>query len=272
MVARAPELDADVVFLDLEDSVPAAEKGPTAHAAVRRAVAGEWRARTRALRVNPVGSAWCLSDLRCAVSCEGGVEVVIVPKVEDAGQVAFVCHALDALEMEAGVPRGTVGVEVQIESVTALVRVGEIAAAPLRVEALVYGPGDFAASLGAPRTMVGESVAVADPAEHALFAIALAARAAGMQCLDGPYGDVSDMDGLRRSAARARALGVDGKWSIHPDQIPLITQAFTPTDADVARARRILGALQDAAAARMGSEMVDEATRRLAEGVLRRAG
>lgn len=272
MTARAPDLAADLVFLDLEDSVPVAEKGASAHAAVRAAFPGVWTARTRGLRVNPVGSPWCLADLRCAVACHGDVEVVIVPKVEDPGQVAFICHALDALEMEAGLPRGGIGVELQIESATALSRVAAIAAAPERVEALVYGPGDFVASLGAPQTMIGQQGGAADPSDHALFTIAVAARAAGLQSVDGPYGDVGDVDGLRRSAARASALGYDGKWSIHPDQIPVITTAFTPAEADIARARAILDALEGAAAARMGSEMVDEATRRLAEGILRRAG
>lgn len=274
MTARAPGLDADVVFLDLEDSVPAAEKGPEAHEAVRAALAGAaWTARSRGVRVNPVGTPWCLADLRCAVACGDAVDLVVVPKVEDPGHVAFVCHALDALEMEAGRPVGALGVELQIESAAALAGVTGIAAsAPARVEALVFGPGDFAASLGAPQTMVGERTTVADPADHALFLVAVAARAHGLQCVDGPYGDVGDPDGLRRSAERARALGFDGKWSVHPGQIAVLNDVFRPSAAEVERARAILAALAGGAAARMGGEMVDEATRRLAEGVLRRAG
>ncbi len=275
MVARAAHIEADVVFLDLEDSVPAAEKGAGARAALAAALTGPWAAPTRGVRVNPVGSPWCLGDLTAVVATAGEVvDVVIVPKVEDPGQVAFVCHLLDALEDEHGLPRGRIGVEVQIESARALSGVERIArACPPRVEALVHGPGDLAASLGAPQTMVGEvsDGGAWDPGSHALFSLVVAGRAHGLQVVDGPYGDVSDEPGLRRAAARARALGCDGKWSVHPLQVPILNTAFAASDEEVRRAREILEALGDGAAARMGGEMVDEATRRLAEAVLRRA-
>jgi len=168
-----------------------------------------------------------------------------------------------------------VGVELQIESAGALLRVADIAAsAPERVEALVFGPGDFAASLGAPQTMVGQLPPDAgpDPAGVALFGMVVAARAHGLQAVDGPYGAIGDVAGLRRSALRARALGCDGKWSIHPDQITVLQEVFTAPAEDVARARAILEALEGRGAAAVAGEMVDEATRRLAEAVLRRAG
>lgn len=273
MVEKARGLATDEVFLDMEDAVPPGERGAAARDAVVAALAAPFAARTVAVRVNAVGTPWCLGDLAAVVPARP--DVVLVPKVEDAGHVAFVCHLLDALEAEHGMDPGVVGVELQIESAGALVRAGEIAAAcPARVEALVFGPGDFAASLGAPQTMVGElpGEGAPDPAAMALFAMVVAARAHGLQAVDGPYGDIGDPEGLARSAARARALGCDGKWSIHPSQIPVLEAAFTASPGEVERARAILAAVGDGGAARLAGEMVDDATRRLAEAVLRRAG
>lgn len=273
MVEKARELPADLVFLDMEDAVPPGERGGPARDAVVAALRAPFAASTVAVRVNAVGTPWCLDDLRAVVPARP--DVVLVPKVEDPGQVAFVCHLIDALEAAAGSAPGTVGVELQIESAGALARVVDIAAAcPPRVEALVFGPGDFAASLGAPQTLVGElpGPGEPDPAGMALFGMVVAARAHGLQAVDGPYGDIGDADGLRRSAARARALGCDGKWSIHPSQIPVLNETFTASPAEVDRARAILAALGDGGAARLEGEMVDDATRRLAEAVLRRAG
>jgi citrate lyase subunit beta/citryl-CoA lyase len=276
MVARAVRLPADMVFVDMEDSVAAADRGEPARAAARAALDRDFAAPTVGLRVNPPDSPWCLRDLTEVVGpMAHRLDVVLVPKVEDPGDVAFVCRVVDALEEEAGLERCRIGVEVQIESPHALLRAPAIGAAcPPRVEAFVFGPGDFAASLGAPQTMVGEVGEDGgwDPGAHALFAMVAAARAHGLQAVDGPWGSPDDADGLRRAARRALALGCDGKWSIHPDQIPVLHEVFTPGAAEVARAHRILDALRGVGAARMGGEMVDEATRRLAEGVLRRAG
>jgi citrate lyase subunit beta / citryl-CoA lyase len=274
MVARAAAIAADLVFLDMEDSVPPHEKGPPAYAALD-ALTGGWAAPTRGVRVNPVGSPWCLGDLEAVAGCGSHIDVILVPKIDEPGQVAYVCHLLDALEDRHGLEPGGIGVEVQIESARALLGAAAIAAAcPPRVEALVFGPGDFAASLGAPQTMIGEvgDDLAADVGTHALFAMVVAARAHGLQAVDGPFGDLSDPDGLRRSAARARSLGCDGKWSVHPDQVPVLNAVFSAGEDEVRRAREILAALEGAGAARMGGEMVDEATRRLAEAVLRRAG
>jgi citrate lyase subunit beta/citryl-CoA lyase len=276
MVARAGGLAADLVFLDMEDSVAAADRGDPARAAARAALDRPYAAPSVGLRVNPPESPWCLRDLtEVAGPLAHRLDVVLVPKVEDPGDVAFVCRVLDTLEEEAGVAPGRIGVEVQIESPRALLRAPDIGAAcPPRVEAFVFGPGDFAASLGAPQTTVGELGEDGgwDPGAHALFGMVAAARAHGLQAVDGPWGVPDDAEGLRRAARRALALGCDGKWSIHPSQIPVLHEVFTPSEADVERARAILAALEGVGAARVGGEMVDEATRRLAEAVLRRAG
>jgi citrate lyase subunit beta / citryl-CoA lyase len=152
---------------------------------------------------------------------------------------------------------------VQIETARGLVEVERIAAAG--VEALVFGPGDFAASLGVPVLTIG-----AGASEYALARIAVAARAAGVQPIDGPYAVLDDDAGLRASAERALAHGYDGKWCIHPRQLEIVNDVFTPPPEQVERARRILAAAGGATA--VDGEMVDPATKRLAEGIIARAG
>jgi citrate lyase subunit beta / citryl-CoA lyase len=163
-------------------------------------------------------------------------------------------------------------VEVQIEDATGLVHCEAIAAAP-RVEALHFGPGDFSASVGIPTTTIGGAPEgyPGDHLNHVYSRILIAARAAGVQAIDGPYGDLGDDDGLRTRARLTRALGYDGKWSIHPGQIATIKEIFTPTDPELARAEALLAAYEQAAdgAARFEGEMVDEASRKMAERVVR---
>jgi citrate lyase subunit beta/citryl-CoA lyase len=157
-----------------------------------------------------------------------------------------------------------VGLEAQIETARGLVEVERIAAAGSPLEALVFGPGDFAASLGVPVLTIG-----AGASEYALARIAVTARAYGLQPIDGPYAVLDDEAGLVASARRALALGYDGKWVIHPAQIAPVNVAFTPSAKEIERAGRILAAADGASA--LEGEMVDAATKRLAESVLVRA-
>jgi citrate lyase subunit beta / citryl-CoA lyase len=152
--------------------------------------------------------------------------------------------------------------EAQIETARGLVECERIAAAP-GLEALVLGPGDLAASLGVPELTIGEGAHV----EHALVRVLVAARAFGIAAVDGPYVTLDDPSGLRSAALRSRMLGFDGKWCIHPAQVEVCNEVYTPTAAEVERARRILGV---AGAARLDGEMVDEANRRMAESILAR--
>ena len=275
MVDKGTGLAADMVFLDMEDSVPVHERGARAQALVQEALQRSYRAATLGVRVNAVDGPWCLDDLTAMVDAPVPPDVVLVPKINDATEVAYVCHLLDALERRRGRSGPPIGVELLIETATAMATVGAIAAtAPERVESLVFGPGDFAASIDAPQPTIGALPApgAPDPQEHALFALVLAGRAHGLQVIDGPYGVLDDPDGLRRSVVRSRSLGCDGKWSIHPSQIPVLNEMFGATEAEIARARQIIDALDGLGAARMGNEMVDVATRGLAEATLRRAG
>jgi citrate lyase subunit beta/citryl-CoA lyase len=173
-------------------------------------------------------------------------DVVVVPKVESPEE-------LEGLAVPA---------EAQIETARGLVECERIAAAP-GLEALVFGPGDLAASLGVPELTIGEGAHV----EHALFRVAVAARAFGLAAVDGPYVVLDDPEGLRRSALRSRAFGYDGKWCIHPAQVEICNEVYAPTAEEIERARRILGL---DGVARLDGEMVDEANRRMAEAILAR--
>jgi citrate lyase subunit beta/citryl-CoA lyase len=239
MLEKAAALGADEIVVDLEDGVAPADK--------ERARGNLPLARARgtlAVRINK-GSA---DDLAAAAAV---ADVVVLPKVESPEEVAWAARA--------GLP-----LEVQIETALGLVRVDEIAQAP-NVEALVFGPGDFAASLGVPVLTIGSGAS-----EYAMARIAVAARAFGLQAVDGPYAVLADEAGLREQARRALALGYDGKWAIHPSQIEPLHDVFTPAPEEVERARRIVGAADGAI--RLDGEMVDEATKKLAAGVLARAG
>ena len=247
MVAKAATLPADEVVVDLEDGVA------VEHKEAARANLSAARARgTFAVRINGLATQWWRDDLEAALTAQA--DVVVVPKVDSAADVAAFADLL---------PEG-VGLEVQIETARGLVEVERIAAAAGPLEALVFGPGDFAASLGVPVLTIG-----AGASEHALARIAVAARAHGLQAVDGPYAALHDDAALRGSAERALALGYDGKWVIHPDQIATMNAVFTPSPDAVVHARSILAATDGASA--LEGEMVDAATKRLAESVLARA-
>ena len=245
MLAKAADLPADEVVVDLEDGTAVADK-----ATARDNVASARARGTLAVRINGVRTSWWRDDIAAAANAD----VIVVPKVESPDEVKAVIELL---------PSG-VGLEVQIETTRGLVEVERIAAVGEPLEALVFGPGDFAASLGIPVLTIG-----AGASEYALGRIAVAARAFGLQPVDGPYAVLGDTDGLRAGAERAIAHGYDGKWVIHPDQIEPVNDVFTPSAQEVERARQIVAAADGASS--LSGEMVDAATKRLAESVLARA-
>jgi citrate lyase subunit beta/citryl-CoA lyase len=250
MLAKAPSLPADEVIVDLEDAVAPDAKDQAreqAVAALRRGPLG----RTTALRVNARSTPWWEDDLRAAA--EAGPDVVVLPKVESPEDVSAAAALL---------PDG-VGLEAQIETARGLAEAERIAAAGHGLEALVFGPADLAASLGVPVLTIG-----AGTSDHALARVVAAARASGLQAVDGPHAQLGDDLGLVLSARRALDHGYDGKWVIHPSQIGPVNFVFTPSPAAVERAERILAV--DEGAARFEGELVDGASRRLAEALLRR--
>jgi citrate lyase beta subunit len=235
-----------------------------------------WRAPTVAVRVNAVGSPWFEDDVAAVVGGAGRrADTVVLPKVESGGTVVEAVDALDrAMAGRQSDPAGgaVIGFEALIETALGLVRVEEIAAATARLEALIFGAGDYAASMGLPMAAIG-AIDAAYPGDQWAYPrarIAVAARAFGLDAIDGPYGAFHDLEGLAESARRARALGFSGKWAIHPAQIETCLTAFSPTSDEVLAAERTLADLDGAVITGEGAtvsdgSMIDEASRRQAE-------
>jgi citrate lyase beta subunit len=276
MLEKAAGLAPDIVMLDLEDAV-APHRKDEARALVVEAIAGlEWTPATVAVRVNPVGSRWCLDDVTALVEGAGPrLDLLIVPKVESASQVHFLDHLLAALERREG--RTALGLDLQIETVRGVDRCEELAAAAARAEALVFGPGDYAATIGVPQLTIGaiDPSYPGDQWHYVLSRLVVAAKSRSLAAVDGPYAAIRDLDGLRAAASRARLLGCDGKWALHPDQIPVINEVFSPSEEELTRARSIMDALEGASddgrgVLALAGEMIDEATRKSAEEILAR--
>lgn len=272
MLAKAATLPADEVFFDLEDSVAPAAKEEARRNVVRALEHEDWSGKTVVLRVNGVGTRWCHLDVIEGVGAAGaGLDCVMIPKVESAADVTFVANLLRMVEDTAGLER-RLGIEAQIETALGLRAIHEIAEASDRLETLIFGPADMSASLGLPVLSVGTSAAgyPGDQWHWVLETILVAARAAGLQAIDGPYGRVRDLDGYREAAVRSRALGFDGKWALHPGQVDVANEVYAPEQEQFDRALAILEAYEHATeverlgAVMFGNEMIDEASRKMA--------
>jgi citrate lyase subunit beta/citryl-CoA lyase len=268
-LAKGATLAADEVVLDLEDAVLPAVKDE-ARAAVAAALDGDWAAESVAVRVNAIGSPWCHQDLVALAASGHDPLTAVLPKVEHPHDLAFADRLLSGAEAAAG--RATpVRLLALIETAAGLAAAAGIAGASARLDGLVLGYADLAASLG--RAGGGA------PGDwrFAQETVLVAARAAGIQAIDGPYLGTRDDEDLRAAAMHARTLGFDGKWAIHPGQLDALREAFTPTEEEVADAREVLDALDRAAAdgagaVGAGDRMLDEALARSARRVLARAG
>jgi citrate lyase subunit beta/citryl-CoA lyase len=262
-------LEADEVVIDLEDAVVPAAKDD-AREVVADVLAQEFAAPSVAVRVNAIGTPWCHLELAAVVGSAREHVTVVLPKVEGAGDLAFADRLLAGAEAAAG--RTTpVRLLALIETAAGLQAVGEIAGASARLDGLILGYADLAASLGR------EPGGPPEDWRHAQDALLVAARAAGIQAIDGPHLAIRDDEPFRAAVAHARALGYDGKWAIHPAQLDALREAFTPTEAEVAGARETLAELERAASAGAGAvaagdRMLDEALAVSARRVLARAG
>ncbi len=272
MMEKAAASAADEVFLDLEDACAPLEK-PGARAKVVEALrAHDWQGKVRVVRINQVSSQFALDDLREVVTGAGDLlDCVMVPKVQNAGDIAFVDRALGSLEQALGHEHGSIGIEAQVEDALGLMNAEEIAFASKRIETITYGPADFSASMQLPSLTVANAYDYpGDIFHYVLFKLAVAARAAGIQVIDGPYLMIRDIDGFREAAGRAAALGYDGKWVLHPGQIEPANEVFTPSQQAFDKAVRILEAYRHATeverrgAVMLGDEMIDEASRKMA--------
>jgi citrate lyase subunit beta/citryl-CoA lyase len=263
---KASELVADEVVVDLEDSVPSELKEEARAAVAETLRHGRWASATVSVRVNGTSTPWFEDDVRAVAAGGGRLDSVVVPKVESPGDL----HWAETLLFEAARAarrERPIGLQALIESAKGLRDVNEIAEASSRLETLILGPADMSVALG-----------FASPEEGARWdfvrgAVLVAARAAGLQAIDGPYLQISDAEGLRASAGRAREFGFDGKWALHPAQIEPLNELFSPTPEEVGRAMAILDALAAASegAVMLDGEMIDEASRRRAEALLARA-
>jgi malyl-CoA/(S)-citramalyl-CoA lyase len=274
MHPKALASTADVVMLDLEDSVPLEEK-TAARRQVIATLEGASGGRGLAVRINGLDTAFGYRDLLEVAEAAGPrLDTVVLPKVDHEGDVYAVDRILCGVEKALG-REAQVGIEATIESACGLERISAIAGASPRLRSLVFGVADYAASVGARLVSLsghGENEEAVYPGHRwhfALSRVVMAAKARGLAAIDAPYGHFRDLEGLNRAAGLAVALGCDGKWAIHPDQIETINRTFSPSAEDIARARRILEA--DAAARTAGrgavavdGRMVDQATVNLA--------
>ncbi|HZA39696.1 MAG TPA: CoA ester lyase [Actinomycetota bacterium] len=272
MLAKAPTLPADMIFLDLEDSVAPLAKEEARGNIVDALKNTDWGEKTVVVRINSIDTQWAADDLKTVVEAAGSyLHCIMIPKVEHAHEVMFVDHMLRMIEVKLGL-EDRIGIEVQIETATGLRNVYEIAQASDRTETLIFGPADMSASLGLPSVTAGLPMP-GYPGDHwhwVLETILVAARDAGLQAIDGPYLLIKDLDGFRDMAMRARALGYDGKWALHPGQIDVLNDVFTPAQEEYDKAEAMLEAYRHATdveqrgAVMFGSEMIDEASRKMA--------
>ena len=276
MLGKAQGLPADQVFLDLEDSVAPLAK-PDARANVVAALTeGGWEGKTRVVRVNDLTTSWTYRDVIEVVEGAGAdLDCVMLPKVQTPEQVVWLDYLLTQIEKTVGLEVGRIGIEAQIENALGLTAVDRIAAASSRVETIIFGPADFMASINMKSLVVGEQPPgydVGDAYHHILMRILMAARAHGLQAIDGPYLQIRDVEGYRRVAGRSAALGFDGKWVLHPGQIEAANEVYAPSQEDYDHAELILDAYEywtsEAGGARgavmLGDEMIDEASRKMA--------
>jgi citrate lyase beta subunit len=278
MIEKAAGLPADQVMLDLEDACSPSEKKGARDAVVDALRTVDFGARIRAVRINDVTTPWCYGDVVEIVRGAGAnLEVIALPKVEHASHVWFLDHLLNGLERDLGLQR-EIRLDLLIETAIGARDLPAIAQAGRRIDALVFGPGDYAASLGIAQSGIG-TVERAYPGHQwqwVMSQIAACAHAVGAQPIDGAYGDFGDPSGFREVSHVAKVLGFTGKWCIHPTQVPVANEVFTPTAQEVDHARRLLRAHDDAlrvgaGAVALDGTMIDDASRRLAEATLSRA-
>ncbi len=276
MHRKARDSRADVVMLDLEDSVPPEAKEAARTAVVTALRSIDWNEKIVTARINALDTAFGYRDL-LVLGEEAGdrLDAVVVPKVDHLADIHFADKLLSGIALAKGYSK-RIGLEAIIESAQGLAEVVEIAGASDRLVTLVFGVADYSASIGARLTSIsghGEKEEELYPGHRWHFAMSrlvMAAKARGLMAIDAPYGNFKDGPGLRRSAVMAGALGFDGKWAIHPEQLDTINTVFSPAPADIDRARRVIQAYEEAQAAGRGAvavdgRMVDRATVRLAQ-------
>jgi len=274
MIEKAAASDADLVFLDLEDAVAPAQKVPSRDNVVRALRELDWGKKLRAVRVNGAHTEWAYGDVIHVVEGAGErLDLLILPKVKAPRDVWFFETLLDQIEKKLRLKK-RIGLEALVEETEALARIEEIAGCSPRLEALILGFGDLSASQGVRLGMVRGYPG--DFWHYARARVVVAARAHGIDAIDGPFANFRDPDGYRHEATLASTLGFVGKWAIHPSQIELANDVFAPTAEEIAMARQMIDAYRAAqsggeGAAGVSGVLIDAATARIFEAVLERA-
>ncbi|MCC6929359.1 MAG: CoA ester lyase [Gemmatimonadaceae bacterium] len=281
MVAKAARSDADAVCLDLEDAVAPDQKEASRALVVEALTTLDFGHRTRMVRVNALDTMYTYRDVIEVV--EGGgahLDVIMLPKAGGAADVQFLDRLLTQVEARCGIPH-RIGIEAQVETASGFVHLAAIAASSPRLEALIFGMGDYAASMQMPLGNIGvedeHDAAYGAHRWHAVMhGIVAAARAHGLRCMDGPVASYKDEEALRRACGVARAMGFDGKQCIHPLQLSVVNAAFSPGEQEVQRAREVVARYEASAGAGVGAVasggiMIDAANLRMAQVTLRAA-
>ncbi|MDQ3735503.1 MAG: CoA ester lyase [Actinomycetota bacterium] len=272
---KAKSLNSDQVFLDLEDACAPLAKPGARKNIVAALNEGGWENRLRVVRVNDWTTHWTYRDVIEVVEGAGAnLDCIMLPKVADAAQVQALDILLTQIEKTVGLEVGKIGIEAQIETAQGLINVNEIAFASPRIEAIIFGPADFMASINMKSLVVGalHPDYPGDPFHYILMQILMAARARGVHAIDGPFLQVRDIPAFEEVAKRSAMLGFDGKWVLHPDQIEPANQIYAPSQEDYDHAELILDAYEHATSeaggkkgsAMLGDEMIDEASAKMA--------
>ncbi len=293
MLEKAPTAGADIVFLDLEDAVAPDDKVQARKNAIEALQSQDWSQVGVSVRINGLDTHWAYRDVVDIVEAVGNrLDMILIPKVGKPSDIEFVATLLDQIEQAYGYD--TIALTALIETAPGMANVERIAETRLdRMEALSFGVADYAASTRARTVVIGgvtpeyavltdkaqdgsRELHWGDPWHYALSRMVVACRATGLRPIDGPFGDFNDRDGYLMAARRAAALGCEGKWAIHPSQIELANQIFSPMPEEIDRARRILAAMEDAAregkgAVSLDGRLIDAASIKMAENVVARA-
>lgn len=275
MVRKAFGLPVDMIMLDLEDSVPIQEKEEARKRTAAVLKEEDWGRKVRAYRINGMDTPFAYRDIIDVAEAAGdSLDLIVVPKVSDAAEIKAIDYLLTQIELHMGYQK-TIGIEASIETAQGMLRVEEIAFSSPRLEALVFGVADYGASM----TMMSKGISGHGDSEEfypghrwhfPLSRMAMAAKAAGLAAIDAPYGNYKDPEGLKRSCILSASLGFDGKWAIHPDQLEIINDIYTPSAEDVSRSQRILEAYEISQKEGCGSlaiegKMIDAASVRIAK-------
>lgn len=278
MIEKTAASAADAVCIDLEDSVAVNDKVSSRANVIRAFQELDFGQRVRMFRINDLETSFAYRDLIEIVEASGGrIHLVMLPKVDSPADVVFVDRLLTQIEAHCGLS-SRIGIEAQIETAAGFLSIREIARSSPRLEALIFGPGDYAASMRMPSAGIGEfdqhdEIYPGHRWHAVMHTIVAAARANGLRCIDGPYAAYQDSTGLERSCRIARALGFDGKQCIHPNQLLTVNAIFAPAAEETNHAEQVVAAYEQAVAQNLGvvtlnGRMIDAASVRMAQTIL----